>query len=150
MLAWTIYLSFAGAMCCQSAEGKPALARWLALSVAVATRIRDCGLHRRRGTRVTVFVICRGCRPWGFTSLGGDGIAGAVLLTGSPGAGVLFSGTSNCAPMNFSLSSWRSSGSLRSFSQLRSALLFVFYEIAIVPSISSSPSGVPRGASMRP
>jgi NADH:ubiquinone oxidoreductase subunit 4 (subunit M) len=55
MLAWTIYLSFAGALVeALLPKGKATLARWLALTVAVA------GL--------ALAAAGFACRRWGFTS----------------------------------------------------------------------------------
>jgi len=142
MVAWTIYLSFAG-----RCAGNPA-ERQTPCSLAgaqrrLAGRIRiaaSCGVDKG-----TVLSICRGCSMESLL-LAADGSARAVLLTGLAAvAGVLFSWNIELAPTSgFSLSSWRHRG-LRVFSAS-----ICFYSSSStkchVPSISSSHLGS-RGAS---
>src|SRR6266568_1652425 len=96
MLAWTIYLSFAGALLqALLPKGNATLARWLALAVAVAgLAIAVLGFAAGMGQeRITIVDV-----PWvpsmgiHFT-LAADGISRVlVLLTGLAAvAGVLFS-----------------------------------------------------------
>ena len=70
MLAWTIYLSFAGALVLALVpKGKPALARWLALAVAVAgLALAVAGFVAGWGKGASCLSICPGCRRWGFIS----------------------------------------------------------------------------------
>jgi NADH-quinone oxidoreductase subunit M len=96
MLAWTIYLSFAGAfLLALLPKGRPALARWVALAVAVAgLALGVQGFAAGMGQPRTVLVDL----PW-VPSMGihfllaADGISRVlVLLTGLAAvAGVLFS-----------------------------------------------------------
>src|ERR1039457_2780932 len=96
MLAWTIYLSFAGALVeALLPKGNAALARWLALAVAVAgLALAVAGVVGGMGQGRVVIVDL----PW-VPSMGihfllaADGISRVlVLLTGLAAvAGVLFS-----------------------------------------------------------
>jgi NADH-quinone oxidoreductase subunit M len=96
MLAWTIYLSFAGALVLALLpKGKNGLARWLALSVAVAgLAVAVAGFAAGMGQGRAILVDL----PW-VSSMGvhfllaADGISRVlVLLTGLAAvAGVLFS-----------------------------------------------------------
>ena len=92
MLAWTIYLSFAGALLqALLPRSRPNLARWLALAVAVAGLVTGMvGFAAAMGQGRTILVDV----PW-IPSLGihfllaADGISRVlVLLTGSDRGGV--------------------------------------------------------------
>jgi NADH-quinone oxidoreductase subunit M len=139
MLAWTIYLSFAGALLeALLPKGKAALARWVALAVAVA------GL----GIAVQGFVAGMGQGrvalvdlPW-VPSMGihyllaADGISRVlVLLTGLAAvAGVLFSWNIELRANEFFAFFLALIGGVYGvFLSFDLFLLFVFYEIAIVP-----------------
>src|SRR5579863_3255680 len=139
MLAWTIYLSFAGALLeALMPKGKNAFARWLALMVAVAGLA--IGVHSffssiRQG-RVTLVDL-----PW-VPSMGihyllaADGISRVlVLLTGLAAvAGVLFSWNIDLRTNEFFAFFLALIGGVYGvFLSFDLFLLFVFYEIAIVP-----------------
>ena len=139
MLAWTIYLSFAGALAeALLPKGKAALARWLALAVAVTTLVLAvvgfaAGVGHGRQVIVDV--------PW-VPSLGihfilaADGISLVlVLLTGLAAvAGVLFSwNVEERTNEFFAFFLALIGGVFGVFLSFDFFLLFVFYEIAIVP-----------------
>jgi NADH-quinone oxidoreductase subunit M len=139
MLAWTIYISFAGALLSALLpKGRPELARWLALAVAVAGLALGvagfvAGLGQARVTFVDV--------PW-VPSMGihfllaADGISRVlVLLTGLAAvAGVLFSWNIEKQTKDFFAFFLALIGGVYGvFLSFDLFLLFVFYEIAIVP-----------------
>jgi len=139
MLAWTIYLSFAGALVLAILpKAKPALVRWLALSVAVAgLAVAIAGFISGMGQGLTVFVDL----PW-MPSMGihfllaADGISRVlVLLTGLAAvAGVLFSWNIELRANEFFAFFLALIGGVYGvFLSFDLLLLFVFYEIAIVP-----------------
>lgn len=139
MLAWTIYLSFAGALIeALLPKGKPALARWLALVVAVTTlAIAAAGFVAAIGQgRITIVDV-----PWVPAMgihylLAADGISRVlVLLTGIASvSGVLFSwNIDKRANEFFAFYLALIGGVFGVFLSYDLFLLFVFYEIAIVP-----------------
>jgi NADH-quinone oxidoreductase subunit M len=139
MLAWTIYLSFAGALVLAlSPKEKPALARWLALVVAVAgLALAVQGFIAGMGQGRTVLIDL----PW-VPSMGihfllaADGISRVlVLLTGLAAvAGVLFSWNIELRTNEFFAFYLALIGGVYGvFLSYDLFLLFVFYEIAIVP-----------------
>jgi len=139
MLAWTIYLSFAGALILAfTPKERPALARWLALAVAVAgLGVAVAGFIAGMGQARTVFVDL----PW-VPSMGihfllaADGISRVlVLLTGIAAvAGVLFSWNIDLRTNQFFAFFLALIGGVYGvFLSFDLFLLFVFYEIAIVP-----------------
>lgn len=112
MLAWTIYLSFAGALLqALLPKDRPALARWLALAVAVTGLVLAvlgffaCTGHLRTVIADVPWVPAMGIR---FT-LAADGISQVlVLLTGLAAVAACCSvGTSICGPMSSSRFIWR-------------------------------------------
>ncbi len=139
MLAWTIYLAFAGAlMVALVPKERPALARWLALAVAVAgLAVAVAGFVAGMGQgRVTIVDL-----PW-VPSMGvhfllaADGISRVlVLLTGLAAvAGVLFSWNIELRTNEFFAFYLALIGGVYGvFLSFDLLLLFVFYEIAIVP-----------------
>lgn len=141
MLAWTIYLSFAGALAqALLPKGRPALARWLALAVAVSGLVLAlagfaAGMpnHFARMTIVDVpWVPSMGIRYL----LAADGISLVlVLLTGLAAvAGVLFSWNIEHRTNEFFAFYLALIGGVYGvFLSFDLFLLFVFYEIAIVP-----------------
>jgi len=139
MLAWTIYLSFAGAFVeALLPKGKAGLARWFALSVAVLALLHAIGgfaLGIGHGREIIVDV------PW-VPSMGihyllaADGISRVlVLLTGLAAvAGILFSwNVENRTNEFFAFYLALIGGVYGVFLSFDLFLLFVFYEIAIVP-----------------
>ena len=139
MLAWTIYLSLAGALVLALLpKGKPALARWLALAVAAAgLALTVQGFIAGMGQGRTVLVDL----PW-VPSMGihfllaADGISRVlVLLTGLAAvAGVLFSWNIELRTNEFFAFFLALIGGVYGvFLSYDLFLLFVFYEIAIVP-----------------
>jgi NADH-quinone oxidoreductase subunit M len=139
MLAWTIYLSFAGALILAlSPKNRPALARWLALAVALAgLGVAVTGFIAAMGQGRTVLVDL----PW-VPSMGihfllaADGISRVlVLLTGIAAvAGVLFSWNIDLRTHQFFAFFLALIGGVYGvFLSFDLFLLFVFYEIAIVP-----------------
>jgi NADH-quinone oxidoreductase subunit M len=139
MLAWTIYLSFAGALIeALLPKGKAALARWLALAVAVtglAVAVQGFVAGMGQGRVVLVDL------PW-VPSMGihyllaADGISRVlVLLTGLAAvAGVLFSWNIELRTNEFFAFFLALIGGVYGvFLSFDLFLLFVFYEIAIVP-----------------
>ncbi len=139
MLAWTIYISFAGALVLALLpKGSAALARWFALAVAatgfaiaVAGFVQDAG--QGRVTLVDVpWVASMGIRY----TLAADGISRVlVLLTGLAAvAGVLFSWNIEVRTNEFFAFFLALIGGVYGvFLSFDLFLLFVFYEIAIVP-----------------
>jgi NADH-quinone oxidoreductase subunit M len=139
MLAWTIYISFAGALVLALLpRGNAALARWIALAVAVAGfAIAIAGFAAGAGQgRVTLVDV-----PWvafmGIRyTLAADGISRVlVLLTGLAAvAGVLFSWNIELRTNEFFAFFLALIGGVYGvFLSFDLFLLFVFYEIAIVP-----------------
>ena len=141
MLAWTIYLSFAGALVeALLPKNRPALARWFALVVAVAglalallSFAAGATNHFQRSVIVDV--------PW-VSGMGihyllaADGISlVVVLLTGLAAvAGVLFSWNIDLRTNEFFAFFLALIGGVYGvFLSYDLFLLFVFYEIAIVP-----------------
>jgi NADH-quinone oxidoreductase subunit M len=139
MLAWTIYLSFAGALAeALLPKGKPALARAFALTVAVAGLvIAVLGFaagtgHGRMVVADLPWVPAMGIRY----TLAADGISLVlVLLTGLAAvAGVLFSWNIDLRTNEFFAFYLALIGGVYGvFLSFDLFLLFVFYEIAIVP-----------------
>ena len=139
MLAWTIYISFAGALVLALLpKGNAALARWVALVVAAAGfAIAIAGFAAEAGQgRVTLVDV-----PWvafmGIRyTLAADGISRVlVLLTGLAAVtGVLFSWNINVRTNQFFAFFLALIGGVYGvFLSFDLFLLFVFYEIAIVP-----------------
>jgi NADH-quinone oxidoreductase subunit M len=139
MLAWTIYLSFAGALAeALLPKRLSALARWLALAVAaagLALALQGFVAGMGQGRAVIVDV------PW-VPSMGihfllaADGISRVlVLLTGLAAvAGVLFSWNIELRTNEFFAFFLALIGGVYGvFLSFDWFLLFVFYEIAIVP-----------------
>jgi NADH-quinone oxidoreductase subunit M len=139
MLAWTIYISFAGALVLALLpKGNAALARWIALAVAVtgfgiAVAGFAAGAGQGRVTLVDVpWVASMGIRY----TLAADGISRVlVLLTGLAAvAGVLFSWNIEVRTNEFFAFFLTLIGGVYGvFLSFDLFLLFVFYEIAIVP-----------------
>lgn len=139
MLAWTIYLSFAGALIeALLPKGKPALARTLALLVSLAglgIALAGFAGGTRQGRVVLADV------PWVpamgiHYTLAADGISRVlVLLTGLAAvAGVLFSWNIELRTNEFFAFFLALIGGVYGvFLSFDLFLLFVFYEIAIVP-----------------
>jgi len=139
MLAWTIYISFAGALLeALMPKSKNSLARWFALLVAVAgLAIGVQGFFSSIGQgRVTIVDL-----PWVPAMgihyiLAADGISRVlVLLTGLAAvAGVLFSWNIELRTNEFFAFFLALIGGVYGvFLSYDLFLLFVFYEIAIVP-----------------
>ena len=139
MLPFTIYLSFAGALVLALLpKDRPALARWLALAVAVAgLAVALAGFVAGIGQGRTVLADL----PW-IPSMGirfllaADGISRVlVLLTGIAAvAGILFSwNIDHRANHFFAFFLALIGGVYGVFLSFDLFLLFVFYEIAIVP-----------------
>jgi NADH-quinone oxidoreductase subunit M len=139
MLAWTIYISFAGALVLALLpKHNAALARWFALAVAatgfaIAIAGFAAGAGQGRVTLVDVpWVASMGIR---FT-LAADGISRVlVVLTGLAAvAGVLFSWNIETRTNEFFAFFLALIGGVYGvFLSFDLFLLFVFYEIAIVP-----------------
>ncbi|HEV2484503.1 MAG TPA: NADH-quinone oxidoreductase subunit M [Terracidiphilus sp.] len=139
MLAWTIYLSFAGALVeALLPKGKAGLARWFALAVAVLGLLHAVGgFAAGMGQGRTIIVDI----PW-VPSMGihyllaADGISRVlVLLTGLAAvAGILFSwNVVHRTNEFFAFYLALIGGVYGVFLSFDLFLLFVFYEIAIVP-----------------
>jgi NADH-quinone oxidoreductase subunit M len=140
-LAWTIYLSFAGALIeAVLPKGKAALARWFALAVAVAGLAIGvhgfiAGLEQAAGPQIIVdaaWVPAMGIHYL----LAADGISRVlVLLTGLAAVcGVLFSWNIELRTNEFFAFFLALIGGVYGvFLSFDLFLLFVFYEIAIVP-----------------
>jgi len=142
VLAWTIYLSFAGALIeALLPKGKAALARWVALAVAVsglalAVQGFVAAMGSDQGVR-TVIVDAAWVPAMGVRFLlAADGISRVlVLLTGLAAvAGVLFSWNIELRTNEFFAFFLALIGGVYGvFLSFDLFLLFVFYEIAIVP-----------------
>jgi NADH-quinone oxidoreductase subunit M len=139
MLAWTIYLSFAGALVeAFLPKGKAGLARWFALAVAVLALLHAIGgfaAGMGHGREIIVDI------PW-VPSMGihyllaADGISRVlVLLTGLAAvAGILFSWNVEYRTNEFFAFYLALIGGVFGvFLSFDLFLLFVFYEIAIIP-----------------
>ncbi len=139
MLAWTIYLSFAGALLeALLPKGKPALARAIALAVAVAGLVLAVmGFAQGAGLGRIVIVDAPWVPSMGVRyTLAADGISLVlVLLTGLASvAGVLFSWNIDLRTNEFFAFYLALIGGVYGvFLSYDLFLLFVFYEIAIVP-----------------
>ena len=140
MLAWTIYLSFAGALACLlTPRGNPRATRAVALGTALAGLI--CGLmgavQFQPENGLEVITNVRWIPALGIDfSLAADGISVTlVLLTGIAAvAGVLFSWNVERRTNEFFAFFFALIGGVYGvFLSLDLFLLFVFYEIAIVP-----------------
>ncbi len=139
MLAWTIYLSFAGALIeALLPKGKAGLARWVALTVAVLGLLHAVGgfIAGMGMGRVVIVDV-----PW-VPSMGihyllaADGISRVlVLLTGIAAvSGILFSWNIEYRTNEFFAFYLALIGGVYGvFLSFDLFLLFVFYEIAIVP-----------------
>ena len=142
MLAWTIYISFAGALLVAVLpKGRPNLARWLALAAAVAGLVLAvagfaAGMGPNQPLRTVITDL-----PWVPAMgihylLAADGISRVlVLLTGLAAvAGVLFSWNIEHRVTEFFAFFLALIGGVYGvFLSFDLFLLFVFYEIAIVP-----------------
>src|SRR6516164_7650143 len=139
MLAWTIYISFAGALVLALLpKGNAALARWLALAIAVAgLAIAIAGFAAGAGQGRVVLVDVPWVASMGIRyTLAADGISRVlVLLTGLAAvAGVLFSWNIELRTNEFFAFFLALIGGVYGvFLSFDLFLLFVFYEIAIVP-----------------
>ncbi len=137
MLAWTIYLSFGGALLIAFfAQGRPQLARWLALLTAVGgLGLAGCAFFTQTGVTPVVdaaWIPAMGIRY----TLSADGISRVlVLLTGFASvAGVLFSWNIDRRVNEFFGFYLALIGGVYGvFLSADLFLFFVFYEIAIVP-----------------
>jgi NADH-quinone oxidoreductase subunit M len=139
LLAWTIYLSFAGALLLAFVPGrKPALSRWLALAFAVAgLAVAVQGFVAGMGQGRVILVDLAWVPTMGIHFLlAADGISRVlVLLTGLAAvAGVLFSWNIDLRTNEFFAFYLALIGAVYGvFLSFDLFLLFVFYEIAIVP-----------------
>jgi len=139
MLAWTIYISFAGALVLALLpNGNAALARWFALAVAAAgLAIAIAGFAAGSGQGRVVLVDVPWVASMGIRyTLAADGISRVlVLLTGLAAvAGVLFSWNIELRTNEFFAFFLALIGGVYGvFLSFDLFLLFVFYEIAIVP-----------------
>ena len=139
MLAWTIYLSFAGALVeAVLPKTRPGLARRLALLVAVTGLvIAIAGFAANRSGRLVPIVDAPWVPSMGIHyTLAADGInLVLVLLTGLAAvAGVLFSWNIELRTNEFFAFFLALIGGVYGvFLSYDALLLFVFYEIAIVP-----------------
>jgi NADH-quinone oxidoreductase subunit M len=139
MLAWTIYLSFAGALLqAVLPKGKASLARWLALTVASAGLALGVeGFYAGMGQGLVTIVDFPWVPAMGIHfALAADGISRVlVLLTGLAAvAGVLFSWNIELRTNEFFAFFLALIGGVYGvFLSADLFLLFVFYEIAIVP-----------------
>jgi NADH-quinone oxidoreductase subunit M len=138
-MAWTIYISFAGALVSALLpKDKPVLARWFALAVAVAgLAVAVAGYLAGFGQGRQVFVDVLWVPSMGIHYLlAADGISRVlVLLTGIASvSGVLFSWNIDLrANQFFAFYLALIGGVYGVFLSGDLFLLFVFYEIAIVP-----------------
>ncbi len=138
-MAWTIYISFAGALLeALLPKGRNGLARWLALGVATATlAIALCGFVCGMGQGRVVITDAAWVPSMGIRYLlAADGISRVlVLLTGVAAvAGVLFSWNIELRTNQFFAFYLALIGGVFGvFLSFDLFLLFVFYEIAIVP-----------------
>jgi NADH-quinone oxidoreductase subunit M len=139
MLAWTIYISFAGALVLALLpKGNAALARWFALAVVVTGfGIAIAGFAAGAGQGRVVLVDVPWVASMGIRfTLAADGISRVlVLLTGLAAvAGVLFSWNIEVRTNEFFAFFLALIGGVYGvFLSFDLFLLFVFYEIAIVP-----------------
>jgi NADH-quinone oxidoreductase subunit M len=139
MLAWTIYLSFAGALVeALLPKGKPGLARAVALLVALAgLAIAVAGFVGGAGQGRVVLVDAPWVPAMGIHyTLAADGISRVlVLLTGLAAvSGILFSWNVELRTNEFFAFFLALIGGVYGvFLSFDLFLLFVFYEIAIVP-----------------
>src|SRR5215469_5186163 len=139
MLAWTIDISFAGALVLALLpNGNAALARWFALAVAAAGfAIAIAGFAAGAGQGRVVLVDVPWVASMGIRyTLAADGISRVlVLLTGLAAvAGVLFSWNIELRTNEFFAFFLALIGGVYGvFLSYDLFLLFVFYEIAIVP-----------------
>jgi NADH-quinone oxidoreductase subunit M len=139
MLAWTIYLSFAGALLeALLPKGKPALARGVALALAIAGLVLAVlGFAAGAGQGRLVIADVPWVPAMGIRyTLAADGISLVlVLLTGLAAvAGVLFSWNIELRTNEFFAFYLALIGGVYGvFLSYDLFLLFVFYEIAIVP-----------------
>jgi NADH-quinone oxidoreductase subunit M len=139
MLAWTIYLSFAGALVeALLPKGKSSWARWFALAIALAgLAIAVLGFANGAGQGRQVIVNAAWVPSMGIRYvLAADGISRVlVLLTGLAAvAGVLFSWNIEQRTNEFFAFYLALIGGVYGvFLSFDLFLLFVFYEIAIVP-----------------
>src|SRR5580658_4269654 len=138
-MVWTIYISFAGALISALLpKDKPLLARWFALATAVAgLAIAIAGFAAGIGQGRQVFVDALWVPAMGIHYLlAADGISRVlVLLTGLASvAGVLFSWNIDLRTNQFFAFYLALIGGVYGvFLSYDLFLLFVFYEIAIVP-----------------
>lgn len=140
MLTWTIYLSFLGAavLICLP-KNRPSLARWTALGTALLGLL--CGLIGAVGFRPAAGMVLLADKPWVpdlgiHYQLAVDGISlTMVLLTGIAAVvGILFSWNIEKSPKEFfAFYLALIGGCYGVFLSFDLFLLFVFYEIAIVP-----------------
>src|SRR5580698_5243923 len=139
MLAWSIYISFAGALIAALLpKGKPVVVRWFALACAVAGLVVALvGFISGMGQGRTVMVDVLWVPTMGIHYLlTADGISRVlVLLTGIASvAGVLFSWNVSLRINQFFAFYFALIGGVYGvFLSGDLFLLFVFYEIAIVP-----------------
>jgi NADH-quinone oxidoreductase subunit M len=139
MLAWTIYISFAGALLqALLPKGRNELARWLGLAIAVAGLVLAvAGFAAGMGQGTTVIVDGAWVPSMGIHYiLAADGISRVlVLLTGLASvSGVLFSWNIELRTNQFFAFYLALIGGVYGvFLSADLFLLFVFYEIAIVP-----------------
>jgi NADH-quinone oxidoreductase subunit M len=139
MLAWTIYISFAGALVLALLpKGSATLARWFALAVSVTGfAIGVAGFVQAAGQGRVVLVDVPWVASMGIRfTLAADGISRVlVLLTGLAAvAGVLFSWNIEVRTNEFFAFFLALIGGVYGvFLSFDLFLLFVFYEIAIVP-----------------
>jgi NADH-quinone oxidoreductase subunit M len=139
MLAWTIYLSFAGALLLALLpKGKNVLARWLALAIALGgLAVGVFGFVNGMGQGLTEIVNVPWVPAMGIRYLlAADGISRTlVLLTGIAAvSGVLFSWNIELRTNEFFAFFLALIGGVYGvFLSFDLFLLFVFYEIAIVP-----------------
>lgn len=139
MLAWTIYLSFAGALIeAMLPKRKPSLARGLALAISIAGLVLAVlGFAQGTGHGRMVIVDVPWVPAMGIRyTLAADGISLVlVLLTGLASvAGVLFSWNIDQRTNEFFAFYLALIGGVYGvFLSFDLFLLFVFYEIAIVP-----------------
>ena len=137
MLAWTIYLSFGGALLIAVvAKGRPQLARWLALVTAMAGFFLAANAFCTQ-TGVAAIADAAWIPAMGIRyTLSADGISRVlVLLTGLASvSGVLFSwNIDRRANEFFAFYLALIGGVYGVFLSADLFLFFVFYEIAIVP-----------------
>lgn len=139
MLAWTIYLSFVGALLqALLPKDKPSLARWLALAIAaIGLALAVMGFIAGMGQGLVTIVDLPWVPAMGIHfALAADGISRVlVLLTGLAAvAGVLFSWNIDLRTNEFFAFFLALIGGVYGvFLSADLFLLFVFYEIAIVP-----------------